>query len=116
MLKASARFSADSTKVFFDATDKSIEQAKKQGADLHEAAADLKAATATFVEGDKATIVKQYTEKYNLKNVAEKVATASRLIEKWKKLAMHTPSDIDAMQKLYWDEVYSKLPANYGLD
>jgi hypothetical protein len=30
---------------------------------------------------------------------------------------MRTPSDVDAMLKLYWDEVYSKLdPAKYGLD
>jgi TRAP-type C4-dicarboxylate transport system substrate-binding protein len=117
VLKASARFSADTVKLFFDATAKSVEQAKKQGADVREAAADLKAASATFVDGDKATIVKQYTEKYNVKNAAAKVETATRLIEKWKKLAMRTPSDVDAMLKLYWDEVYSKLdPAKYGLD
>lgn len=117
VLKVSARFSAESVKNFFDATEKSVEQAKKQGARLHEAAPDLKAATAKFVEDDKATIVKLYTDKFHLKNVEQKLATASRLIEKWKKLAMHTPSDVDAITKLYWDEVYSKLdPAKYGLD
>jgi TRAP-type C4-dicarboxylate transport system substrate-binding protein len=117
VFKASARFSADTVKAFFDATDKSVADAKKRGADVRDAAPDLKAATAAFVEADKAVIIKQYTEKNKLNNVAAKVATASRLIEKWKKLTMRTPADVDVLEKLYWTEVYSKINlATYGLD
>ena len=117
ILKDSARFAADSVKLFYDATDKSIATAQAGGVTVVAAADDLKAATAAFVEGDKANIEKQYTEKYGLQNVHEKIAKASALIEKWKKLTMDTPADVDTLQKLYWDEIYSKLdPATYGMN
>jgi TRAP-type transport system periplasmic protein len=117
ILKIGARFSADSVVAFNDATQKSIDTAKTRGAQIFEASDELKAATAAFVAGDKATIEKQFTEKYGLKNVAAKIAKSSELIEKWKKLTANTPSDIDALEKLYWEQVYSKLdPATYGLD
>lgn len=117
ILKITARYVADTVVAFHDATATSIAQAETEGAVLNEAADDLKAATAAFVEGDKATIEQQYTEKYSLQNVGQKVATASELIEKWKLLVMETPSDIDALEKVYWDEIYSKLdPATFGMN
>jgi TRAP-type transport system periplasmic protein len=117
ILKITARYVADTVVAFNDATLTSIEQAKKEGAVIVNASEDLLAATAAFVQGDKATIERQYAEKYGLKNVAAKVATASGLIEKWKKLVMDTPSDIDALEKIYWDEIYSKLDAaTFGMD
>lgn len=117
VLKISARFAADSVVMFNDATSKSIETAKSKGVAIIEAGDDLKAATAAFVNGDKATIEKQFTEKYGLKNVAAKVAKSSELIEKWKKLTMDTPSDIDVLEKIFWDNIYSKIDAaTYGMD
>lgn len=117
VLKASARLAADSVILYHDATEKAIVQAKARGARFHAASKDLTDATAKFIEGDKATMVALYTEKYRLKNVNEKVATVSKLIEKWRTLTMTTPANVDAISKLYWDQIYSKInPATYGVN
>jgi TRAP-type C4-dicarboxylate transport system substrate-binding protein len=117
ILRITARYVADTVVAFHDATDVSIEQAIAEGAVINEADDELKAATAAFVEADMATIEQQYTERYGLQNVPEKVALASELIEKWKQLVMDTPSDIDALEQIYWDEIYSKLdPETFGMN
>lgn len=117
ILKVTARYTADQVVAFHDATQISIDAAKAAGVEFHEASDELKAATAAFVEGDKASIEKQYTEKYGTQNAAAKIALASQLIEKWKTLMMDTPSDIDTLEKIYWDEIYSKIdPATYGMN
>jgi TRAP-type C4-dicarboxylate transport system substrate-binding protein len=117
VLRASARFSADTVKLYHDATETAIVQARTRGARFHQASKDLLDATAKFVEGDKATMIKLYTERFKLNNVPEKVAKVSQLVEKWRRLTLTMPANVDAMSKLYWDEVYSKInPATYGMD
>jgi TRAP-type transport system periplasmic protein len=117
VLRAAARFSADSSVEYYKAEQRARDVAAKANIEIIAADAELMEATAKFVEGDVATVVKQYSEQYGLANAEAKVATASGLINKWKSLFMGVPADVDAIEALYWEHIYSKIDvATYGMD
>lgn len=117
IMKAAARLSAESV-VAFNAFDvDGTEQTRAKGIEIIDAPPELMEATATFVEEDVKAIVEEMGTKYGVPNAEEKVATARALIEKWKGLTRDIGDDPDALEKVYWDEVYSKLDlATYGMD
>lgn len=86
--------------------------------EIVDAGADIAALNAAFVEQDMANIEKEMAEKYGVADAAAKIATARALVEKWKGLTKDMGlNDVDALEKLYWDEIYSKLDlATYGVN
>lgn len=116
-LKAGARFTADSILMYHQSAEDARKVAEEKGMDFFEPSADLVAATAAFVEEDLTTIATQFKETYGVRNVDAKIETAKGLIEKWKGLVEGTGTDIDAIESLYWNEIYSKVdPTTYGMD
>ena len=61
-------------------------------------------------------IAAQFTKDYGLKNVDPKIAKITELIEKWKGLTADIADDPEALTKLYWDEIFSKIdPSTFGM-
>lgn len=118
ILHASARLTADNTLAFYAAIGDARKATEEKGIPIIEASDEMKAATAAFVDTDMTAIEKQFTESYGMQNTAAKMATARELIEKWKDLTQAIAlDDVDSLEKLYWDEVYSKLdPETYGMN
>lgn len=117
ILRAAARFSADSSVEYYKAEQRARQVAEEANIEIIEADEELLAATAEFIAADVATVVRQYSEQYGLSDVEAKVATASGLIDKWKTLFADVPADVDAIEALYWEHVYSKLDvASYGMN
>lgn len=117
VLKASARLSA-TTVVAFGALDAvGLEEAKKAKVEIVTPAPALLEASAVFAEKDIAAVEAEMRDKYGVQDVAAKIATARALIEKWTALTEGLGDDAEALEKLYWDEVYSKLdPATYAMN
>lgn len=86
--------------------------------EIVDAAEDIVAKTTEFVDADLAAVEKEMTENYGVENAGQKLEEARALIEKWQGLTREIgPDDADALEQLYWDEIYSKLDAaTYGMD
>ena len=97
---------------------KGVAAAREKGIPLLDAAEELRAANAAFVEQDLRLIEAEMSEKYGVADAGAKIETAKKLIAKWQKLtAGIDPTDRDALSALYWSEVYGKLdPATYAAD
>lgn len=116
-LRAAARFTADSVLMYHQSAEEARASAEAEGIEFLEPSEELVAATAQFVQDDLETIATQFKESYGVEGVDAKIELASELIEKWKGLVEGTGTDLDAIARLYWDEVYSKLDvATYGMD
>jgi hypothetical protein len=95
-----------------------LEQAKTNGTTVDEADDGLKAATQAFIKEDVETIKSIYKNDFALEGVDEKVVLFAELLEKWKGLtAGMDPTDADALEQLFWDEIMSKIDfETYGLN
>ena len=70
-----------------------------------------------FVAEDLKFIGKQFAEKYGVANPNVKIKQFVKLIDKWKTLVGHIGDDREALAKVYWDEVFSKVdPATYAMN
>ena len=68
-----------------------------------------------FARDDLAVIAQQFTDDYGLENVDPKIKTIAALIEKYRVLTLGMENDADALAKLYWDEIMSKVDlTTYG--
>ena len=119
MFEAAARLLADISLDYNDLAKKNIADAKAKGIEVIEPPADMLAASEAFVKGDMDVIAEQFTSAYGLENVPAKIDTISALVEKWKGLTKDGPvtEDREALAKLYWDQVFSKVdPGTYATD
>ena len=115
LIDTAAHLVAEGTFAYVKASGDAMDVAREKGIAIHEAAQDFLDASAAFVEGDQATIVDEFVTKYGLDDAGEKAAIIGDLITKWKGLTTGIDSP-EALQKVYWDEIYSKLdPETYAL-
>ncbi|WP_168990538.1 TRAP transporter substrate-binding protein DctP [Aureimonas flava] len=114
VLHAAAEAQADFVwKTSKDSAD-NLAAAPGKGIEVMDAAPEVTAKTSEFVKADMATIAAQYTEKYGIKDAEAKLARMPALVEKWKGLTAGMRDDRDALAKLYWDEIFSKIdPETY---
>lgn len=118
ILRAANRLSAEAIFAYHADDVEGLAAAKAKGIRIHEGDATLASASDAFVDADTATISAQFTKQFKLANVDAKIATFRALIDKWKGLTADIAvTDVDRLEKLYWDEVVSKVdPATHGMD
>ncbi|APZ55273.1 TRAP transporter substrate-binding protein DctP [Salipiger abyssi] len=115
LIDTASHLVAEGTYAYVQASEDAMDVAREIGIGIHEAAPDLLEASAAFVEGDQATIVEEFVDKYGLDDAGEKAEVIGGLIAKWKELTADVESG-EALQAIYWDEIYSKLdPETYAL-
>lgn len=117
VLKASAQLSADTAIRFHEDDANGLAAAKEQGLEIIVASAEMREATAKFLEGDIEVVKQQFTENYGVQDVDAKVARFEELMDKWKGLVGKAGADADKLGDLYWTEVHSKIDAStYGMN
>lgn len=117
VLRAAAALAADGVVHYEEEDAASIAKAKEQGYPIFEAGEALRARVTEFVTQDMAVIEDQFSTKYGLKNVPQKIARIRELVEKWKGLTNAAGADREKLATLYWNEIYAKLDlASYGMD
>jgi len=118
ILKAANRLSAEAIFAYYADDAEGLKAAKAKGIRIHDGDQTLSAASDAFVDADTATISAQFTNQFKLANVDAKIATFQGLIDKWKGLTADIkPGEVDRLEKLYWDEIVSKVdPATHGMD
>lgn len=91
-----------------------IQKAKDGGASIHQPEPELIAATREFGRKDLEGVATLFAETYNVPRAQEIVDEFTVILAKWMDLVAGV-EDVDTLQQLYWDEVFSKLdPATYG--
>ncbi|MEC9344824.1 MAG: C4-dicarboxylate TRAP transporter substrate-binding protein [Pseudomonadota bacterium] len=117
IFKAMARANADVTWKYYADAKRNLADAPGKGIEIIEPTADMVKMSSDFVKADLAVIAKEFTDAYGLKNVEAKIETISALVEKYKGLTADMADDPEALAKLYWDEIMSKIDlATYGLN
>lgn len=115
-LKGAARAQADFTWKFYSDANRNLQAAPDKGIEIIEPSSELLAETEEFVKADLAVISEQYTRDYGIANPDAKIAKVAELVEKWKGLTEGLADDPEALAKVYWDEIFSKLdPETYGM-
>ena len=115
-LQGAARINADLTWKYYSDAKKNIDASPAKGIEVIEPGPEIMKASGEFVKGDVKIIAAQFTKDYGLKNVDPKIAKIPELIEKWKGLTADIADDPEALTKLYWDEIFSKIdPATFGM-
>lgn len=117
IFKASARSSADLTWKYYADAKRNLIDAPGKGIEIIEPTAEMVKMSEDFVKSDLAVISQQFTKDYGLANVDAKIAKISELVEKYKGLTAGMADDPEALAKLYWDEIMSKVDlTTYGLN
>ncbi len=111
VLRASAKMQADLTWKYYSEAQKNLDASPGKGIEVIEPTAEIMAESDKFVKGDLAVIEKQFTTDYGVSNAAAKIEQVTKLVEKWKTLTADIADDPKALEKLYWDEVFSKIDA-----
>ncbi|WP_339804407.1 C4-dicarboxylate TRAP transporter substrate-binding protein [uncultured Marinobacter sp.] len=116
MLYGTAVTSADITWRYAKASIENMQTARDMpGITVHEPAADLAEATEAFILADLDNIASTYQSRHDINNADVLIENFKPILERWVALV----KDVDgpeALSKLYWDEVYSKVDVStYGL-
>lgn len=116
-LQASARSAAELTWRYYSDSNRDLEASPGKGIEVLAPTDEVKAASDAFVEADLGFVEKQFAEDYGIENAGTKIAEFSRLVEKWKGLTADIGDDQEALAKIYWDEIFSKIdPATYAMN
>ena len=111
MLQASARMQADLTWKYYSDAKRNLDAAPGKGVEVFEPTPAILAASDAFVKGDLEVIEKQFTTDYGVKDAATKIAKVAELVDKWKRLTADIADDPEAIAKIYWNEIFSKVDA-----
>lgn len=117
MMQSAAVSSAALTIRYISENARALAEAQQKGVQVHQAAPDLKARTAAFIESDLATVAQNAEKAYGVKNAAQKVARFRQILAKWEKLTPYKEDwDQNALADIYFREIYGKLdPKSYGM-
>ncbi|MEO4042168.1 C4-dicarboxylate TRAP transporter substrate-binding protein [Hoeflea sp. CAU 1731] len=115
IFEESAKALASAIAGYVRLSEESIAAAKAEGIAFVDPSEDLSAALNSFNAELGAEMVKA-GEEAGVMNIEQEVADITGLMEKWTKLLDGVDrTDTDALSKLVWDEIYSKLdPETYG--
>jgi TRAP-type C4-dicarboxylate transport system substrate-binding protein len=116
-LQGAAGINADLTWKYYSDAKKNLENSPGKGVEVIEPGPEIMSASDEFVRGDLKVISEQFTTDYGITNVDAKIEIIAGLVEKWKTLTADIADDRDALAKLYWDEIFSKIdPATFGMN
>ena len=116
-LKGGARATTDLTWKYYADAMKNIADSPSKGVEVIEPGPEIMKASAEFVKGDVKVVAAQFAKDYGIKNVDAKIVTITALIEKWKGLTADIGNDPEALTKVYWEQIFSKIdPATFGMD
>ena len=116
-LKGAARINADLTWKYYSDAKRNLDDSPGKGVEVIEPGPEIMAKSDEFVKGDLKVIAQQFKDDYGLTNVEAKIEKITELVNKWKKLTADIADDPEALAKLYWDEVFSKIdPATFGMN
>lgn len=100
---------------FVEQEAEAIRMAEEKGIRIHTPDEAMLAPVRAFVENDLKTMVDVFKSTYRVERTAEIAAEFPAVLERWRGLVKGVGSYED-LQKIYWDELYSKIdPATYGL-
>ncbi len=117
IFRASAQESADFTWKYYADARRNLDQAPSKGIEVITPSDEMLKMSQDFTKDDLAVIAQQFTDDYGLENVDAKIKTVAALIEKYRVLTAGMENDADALAKLYWDEIMSKVDlTTYGRD
>ena len=115
LLRAGGDFSTGITHAYIQQEKIAIQRALDHGATLHEADANLLEVTREFAREDNKTIIDYYSKKHDVKRAQEMLDTFQPILEKWIDLVQDVDS-LEALSKLQWEEITSKIDMNtYGM-
>lgn len=116
-LKGAAGINADLTWKYYSDAKRNLDDSPGKGVEVIEPGPEIMAKSDEFVKADLAVIAQQFKDDYGLTNVEAKIEKITELVNKWKKLTAGIADDRDALAKLYWDEIFSKIdPATFGMN
>lgn len=116
-LKGAARINADLTWKYYSDAKKNLDASPGKGIEVIEPGPEIMAASDKFVKGDLKVIAEQFTKDYGITNVDSKITKIAELVEKWKTLTEGMENDPEALGKLYWEQIFSKIdPATFGMN
>lgn len=117
IMRGAARLQAEMTLGYYDLAMSDAARAPTIGIEVIEASPELIARTDAFVQKDLPVISAQFARDYGVKNTDAKIAEMSRLIDKWKDLTDELANDLVGLEKVYWDEIFSKQdPKTFGMN
>lgn len=111
-----AQVAVDTTIAYTNTDTQVMGQLAEHGVELIQPSDAMKADKQAFITADVPVIVSKAKSTYGVENAAEKVKTLQGLIDKWQAIVQETGGDRDAMIAKMNQEIFSKLPANYGLN
>ncbi len=118
LLKAGSVMTAEITYRYQTQALDDLEKARKKGINILSADENLLRKSHEFIAKDLAYVPQFYAQEYKLDahRLQELSGKLTELINKWTQIIEQADiKSADDLQKLYWDEVYSKLDANqYG--
>lgn len=116
IVSEAARVGVDTT-IQYGKTDEAVlSKLGEHKVELIEPSDEMKAAKASFVKKDVAAIIANAKSKHGIADAEAKVAKLNELIAKWEGIVKETGGDRDAIITRLNADVYSKLPAGYGLN
>lgn len=114
-LKAGAAMAADTIWQYHLSSQENLAEAARLGIEVVEADQSLVDETLRFIDQDVETIAAHYASRYGLENTEEKIASFREILTRWLDL-IEGVENREALQELYWDEVFSKLDvSSYGV-
>ncbi len=115
-LKGAAKINADLTWKYYSDAKKNLDASPAKGIEVIEPGKEIMDKSNEFVKGDVQVIAEQAKKDYGLTNVEAKIVKITELVEKWKELTKDVADDPEALAKIYWDQIFSKLdPATFGM-
>ena len=117
-LKAGSVMTSEITYRYQEQAIDDLEKARKKGINIIQAEPELLKKSHEFITKDLRYIPEFYAQEYKLDSarLKELSETMSELVKKWSDIiANEDIQSAEQLQKLYWDEVYSKVDVNqYG--
>lgn len=115
LLRSAAVMGAETSYHYDEHARRNLKAAAEKGIKIHEADAELIAASRKFIETDIEKIATYYETQHGVKNASEKIEILRTLIEKWLSLTAGIDTS-EELANLYWTEVGSKVDVSkHGL-
>jgi len=117
VLEAAAMGNAGTTWKFNNDVDKNMELARQKGIQIHQPAPDVVARSKAFLDADLAGVAQTTEKTHGIQNATQKIARFRALVDKWEKLLPATTNwDHEAVGRIYYREIYSKIdPKTFGM-
>ena len=115
ILKAAAKLSAAQAFEAVKYSQRDLDKALADGIEFVKADNELLSITQSFIEEDLKTIVKDYEDRYKLKDAPKKYSEFMSTLDKWSSIVPGL-KDQEELEELLWNEIYSNVDLeSYGM-